>query len=304
MKKNLSIIQVILVFSSASILFLAGCSGGGGASFVPGTDVINESGGTTDGSGLSSNEQILVENGNIVVNVDHGKLAIDGVDLKLVVQDENGDWILADDVEITVQNNSGETVSGYVVVDPKTGIITFVPDKPLDVSETYTIIVKVGDLVHEATIIVAVDDTGSGDESMFASVTLYDSGSYSLSMADLMSNGKAIFGWKFGETPSVFSIRLGNIEEGAEVYLTAYGIYNIDGHKNEVFYQRWDSGADAGKPVKDYKWAGNTLTVNEVDTTLDTTDVNYSFWSTYIEITIMKDGEDITASSGATLFVN
>lgn len=44
MKKNLSIIQVILVFSSASILFLAGCSGGGGASFVPGTDVINESG--------------------------------------------------------------------------------------------------------------------------------------------------------------------------------------------------------------------------------------------------------------------
>lgn len=307
MNKNISIIKLILIFTASSVLFLSGCSGGGGgSSSVPGSDVVNETGGTTEGSGVSSNDQIEVENGNIVVNVVDGVLAIDGVDLRLVVEDSNGTWVLADGVAVTVNNNSGEAVPGQVVVDPETGVITFVPDEPLDVSETYTIIVTVGDQIHEATIIVAVDDTGTGDESMFASVPLYSTGSHSFSMDELIVNGKAILGWEFGESPENFTVKLENIEDGAEVFLTAYGTYNIPGHESEVYYQKWGSGSGSneGKPVKDALWNGGTLTVDEADYTLDSGDNDYSFWSTYLEIVIIKDGEDITASSGATLKIN
>lgn len=307
MNKNISIIKLILIFTASSVLFLSGCSGGGGgSSSVPGSDVVNETGGTTEGSGVSSNDQIEVENGNIVVNVVDGVLAIDGVDLRLVVKDANGTWVLADGVAVTVNNNSGEAVPGQVVVDPETGVITFVPDEPLDVSETYTIIVTVGDQIHEATIIVAVDDTGTGDESMFASVPLYSTGSHSFRMDELIVNGKAILGWEFGESPENFTVKLENIEEGAVVYLTAYGTYNIPGHESEVYYQKWGSGSGSneGKPVKDALWNGGTLTVDEADYTLDSGDNDYSFWSTYLEIVIIKDGEDITASSGATLKIN
>ncbi len=301
MNKNISIIKLILIFTTSAVFFLSGCSGGGGgSSSVPGSDVVNETGGTTDGSGVSGNEQIEVENGNIVVNLVDGVLAIDGKDLQLVVKDANGNWVLADGVTVTVNNNSGEAVAGQVVVDPETGVITFVPDEPLDVSETYTIIVTVGDQVHEATIIVAVDDKDTGDESMFASVPLYSTGSHSFSMDELMQNGKAIFGWEFGENPESFTIKLENIEEGAEVFLTAYGTYNIPGHESEVYFQKWESG----DPVEEYKWGGNTLSVNEQDYTLDSEENDYSFWSTYLEIVIKKDGEDITSSSAATLIVN
>lgn len=302
MNKNIILIKLILIFTTGAVLFLSGCSGGGGgSSSVPGSDVVNETGGTTDGSGVSGNDQIEVENGNIVVNVVDGVLAIDGVDLQLVVQDENGDWIIASDVSIIVKNNSGEALAGEVVVDPETGVITFVPEEPLDVSETYTIVVTVGDSVHEATIIVAVDDTNTGDESMFASVTLYSSGSYSLGLNEIMVNGKAIFGWEFGESPGAFTVKLENIEDGAEVFLTAYGTYNIPGHESEVYYQKWSS---TGEPVKDFKWSGFQIRVDESDYTLDSDDNDYSFWSTYLELRIIKDGEDITASSGATLIVN
>ena len=301
MNKNISIIKLILIFTTSAVFFLSGCSGGGGgSSSVPGSDVVNETGGTTDGSGVSGNEQIEVENGNIVVNLVDGVLAIDGVDLQLVVKDGSGNWVLADGVTVTVNNNSGETVSGQVVVDPETGVITFVPDEPLDVSETYTIIVTVGDQVHETTIIVAVDDTDTGDESMFASVPLYSTGSHSLSINELMHNGKAIFGWEFGESPESFTIKLENIEEGAEVFLTAYGTYNIQGHESEVYFQKWETG----DPVEDYEWAGNILFVNEQDYTLDSEDNDYSFWSTYLELRIIRDGVDITSSSAATLIVN
>ena len=88
------------------------------------------------------------------------------------------------------------------------------------------------------------------------------------------------------------------------VYLTAYGTYNIPGHESEVYYQKWGSGPNEGKPVKDALWDGGTLTVDEADYTLDSGDNDYSFWSTYLEIVIIKDGEDITASSGATLKIN
>jgi hypothetical protein len=298
---------VIIIFTTAAVLFLSGCSGGGGSSSAPGSDVVNETGGTTDGSGVSGNEQIEVENGNIVVNPVDGVLAIDGIDLQLVVQDENGSWVLAEDVTVSVYNNSGEAVSGEVAVDPETGVITFVPEDPLDVSETYTISVTAGDSVHETTIIIAVDDTGSGDESMFASVPLYSTGSYSLGMNELIVNGKAILGWEFGESPERFTVKLENIEEGAEVFLTAYGTYNIPGHESEVYYQKWASTGELfneGEPVKDFKWSGFTIRVDESDYTLDSADNDYSFWSTYLELRIIRDGEDITALSGAVLKVN
>jgi len=308
MNKNISIIKLILIFITGAALFLSGCSGGGGgSSSVSGSDVVNETGGTTDGSGVSGNDQIEIENGNIVVNVVDGVLAIDGVDLQLVVQDGDGNWVLAADVSIIVKNNSGEALAGEVVVGSETGVITFVLDEPLDVSETYTIVVTVGDSVHEATIIVAVDDTGTGDESMFASVPLYSTGSHSFNMNELIVNGKAILGWEFGESPERFTLKLENLEEGAEVFLTAYGTYNIPGHESEVYYQKWASTWGdyiEGEPVKDYLWDGRTLVVDESDYTLDSADNDYSFWSTYLKLRIIKDGEDITASSGATLKIN
>lgn len=305
MSSNRCLIKLMVIFIMAAIFFISGCSGSGGGSLsVPDSGVVNKTGGSTDGSGLSGNEQIAVENGNIVVNLVDGVLTIDGEDIQLVVKDENGNWVLADDVTIVVNNNSGESVAGEVKVDPETGIIIFVPDNPFDVSETYTIIVTVGDQVHEATVIVAVDDTDAGEESMFASVPLYSTGNHEFGMEELLHNGKAIFGWEFGEMLESFTVRLMDIEEGAVVYLTAYGTYNIPGHGNEVYYQRWASGELEGEPVRDYLWSGGAISVNEEDCTLDTDDNDYSFWSTYLEIVIIKDGEDITSSSGAILKIN
>ena len=107
-----------------------------------------------------------------------------------------------------------------------------------------------------------------------------------------------------------------NIETGAKVLLTAYGVYNIAGHLDEVYYQRWATHQNwwikPGDPVKDYQWKGanhltytGTIWVDERDSTLDGPhgEPDYSFWSTYFEIKIIKHGEDITATSAAQLVI-
>jgi hypothetical protein len=314
MKKYTSLLKLILLLTAATTLIFTGCfEGNDSTTSIAGSDIVNESGGTTDGSGVSSNENIEVESGNIVVNSTEGVLAINGADLQLVVKDSDNNWVLAENITVVVTDNAGNTVTGSVSVDPDTGVITFVPDSPLTVSETYTIAVTVGEEVYEATVVLAADDT-TQCESLFSSVPIVSSvsnlldssGIYSISLADMIVNDKALFGWEFG-TPAVgFKVSLDGLVDGSEVYLTAYGVYDITGHETEIYYQRWLSGDNAGEPVKDFVWNVSeitVITVNEVDDSLDSDDNDYSFSKTYLEIKVMKDGVDITATSGVTLKV-
>ncbi len=298
MTNKIRLLISIVTLIAAVIPAATGCSGGGGST-VPSTEVVNDTGGSTDGSGVSSVSGITVESGNIVVVVEDGQITINGDNLQLAQQNEDGSWQLAENITISVTDNSGAVITGSIIIDEDTGVITFVPDTSLDVSETYTITVTVDGTDYQATVIVAVDDTET-EESLFADVPDGVAGNYSIK--DLIVNGQAIFGWVFGEDPQSFKIRLENIDEGAEVYFTAYGVYNIEGHQNEIYYQRWSSGDNEGEPVKDFVWSGFTISVNEEDVSLDG-EVDYSFWSTYIELKVMKDGEDITASSTVTFIV-
>ncbi|HPQ55283.1 MAG TPA: hypothetical protein PK253_18680 [Spirochaetota bacterium] len=291
-----------------------GCSGGGGGSDAPvaAQDIVNTTGGNNTTSGVSGVPGITVENGNIVVTLTDGNIAINGENLTLAVEDSNGVWQLADGISITVVSNSGATITGAIHVDPDTGVITFRPDSSLDVNETYTITVTVNGVEYQATVVVAVDNTGE-ENSMFAGVTLRNAGTYAIS--DLLVNGKAIFGWQFGTN---FQIWLTNVEPGATVKLTAYGIYDIEGQENNVYFQRWESD---NTPVEDFIWIENTgtsasstfvITVNPEDSTLDVYNTSgeepvlvtdYSFATTYFQLTVTKDGDDITATSSVTVNV-
>ncbi len=301
--KNRIKLSTSLIFLASLVLFaVTGCSGGGSSeagAAVPATQVVNTTGGSTEGTGVSSTEDIEVQNGNIVVNVENGHITLNGDNVQLAEQQADGSWILADGITITVADNSGANVSGTINVDPSTGLITFVPDASLTVSETYTITVTVNGVVYEATVILAVDNTES-DESLFASVPIGTPGSYT--MQDLNVNGKILFGWIFGAEKKRFSIKLTDLEAGAIVSLTAYGTYNIEGHQNDVFFQRWGGGSLDGTPVQDYLWTGFKITINEEDVSLDG-ETDYSFWGTYLELKVMKDGVDITATSGVKLVV-
>ncbi len=252
-------------------------------------------------SGISSNFNVTVENGVLVINTDdEGAIVIDGTELTLVVDDGNGGLSLADGVSIALSDNSGNAVSGDVSVDGETGTIYFSPQSGLDSNETYTLSLEVNGQVYETTVIVSVED-GETEEPLFADVPFYPKGTYS--MNDLMVQGKAIMGWEFGESPKAFRMKLTGLGEGEVALLTIYGTYNIENHEDEVFYQRWAGGSHDGEPCKDYEWRGNIISINEDDASLDSETNDNSFWSTYVEIKIMKDGVDVTAQSEVLLII-
>lgn len=258
--------------------------------------IVNDTGGNTGGDsgeveGISDNENITVVNGKILVNVENGALAISGENVILTVLDD-GIWVLAPGVTISLKDQTGTTVTGAVIVDPVTGNLSFIPDEPLDVNNLYTITVTVGDAVYTATVIIAVDDTDL-PESMFADVSVYsESGIYPV--VDALVNGSSIFGWEF---PPRFKIRLIDVEAGAKVYLNFYGVYDVPAYSDLVFYQRWH---DSGEPVKDYDWSWcGWIWVDEIDASIDG-EIDYSFRRTYAEIRIIDgSGNDITATSAA-----
>lgn len=258
--------------------------------------IVNDTGGNTGGDsgeveGISDNENITVVNGKILVNVENGALAISGENVILTVLD-NGIWVLAPGVTISLEDQNGSTVTGTVIVDPVTGNLSFIPDEPLDVNNLYTITVTVGDSVYTATVIIAVDNTDLPD-SMFADVSVYsESGVYPV--IDALVNGKSIFGWEF---PPRFKIQLIDVETGSKVYLNFYGVYDVPAYSDLVFYQRWH---DSGEPVKDYDWSWcGWIWVDEIDASIDG-EIDYSFRRTYAEIRIIDgSGNDITATSAA-----
>jgi len=321
-KYKLLLLAALLI----NILVLTSCSEGGSGSSYSGEDTATDGTSYTgdsstedlvytsddsNTSGVTSSSDITVENGNIVVNTEDGEsITINGSNLDLVEQGDDGNWVLIDGVTITLTDNDGSTVEGTVSVDASTGVITFTPSTDLDSDETYTVSVTVDGTQYDATVIIAVDDTES-EESQFAGATYItaediSSGTFTsetYSISDIMVKGRALWGWEFGDDPTAFQIKLSGISEGETVYLTAYGTYNIEGHENEIYYQMWASGSNEGEPVKDYVWGGSAITVNEEDSSLDG-ETDYSFWATYIELKVMKDGEDVTTESDIKLIVN
>ncbi len=312
MKKMMIVLMMALSLGAYSLI---GCGGGGGGAEATAPSVVNTTGGNNGlldgGAGVTSVPGIEVVNGKIVVQVENGTISINGDNLTLT-QQVNGEWVLIDGITITLTDQDGNVISGSVIVDSVTGAISFIPASGLEVDKTYTLTVTVGGVEYTATVIVAVDDT-SEENSMFAGVTVHQElGTYNVS--DLLVNGKAIFGWEF---PPRFRIALSNLEEGASVTLTFYGIYNVEAYKDLVFFQRWEGSfifgsynVSAGDAVKDFPWYGtggynNAIGVNEQDSSIDGPDgsPDYSFWRTYAEMKITLNGEDITATSGAKVVI-
>ena len=292
-------IMVVLVLVMSLATF--GCKKDGGGTTLPTNQSVTSDSDSTstapEDSGVSNVEGIIVQNGNILVDLSNGQITINGQNLTLTEQ-VDGTWSLIAGVQITVTDNNGNTISGSIYVDPQTGNLFFIPDSPLDSGVTYTVTVTVNGTTYNATVIVSVDNLCQSN-SLFASVELRSTGTYNVK--DLIVSEKAIFGWEFGNT---FTITLSNVEAGAQVTLTAYGVYDIEGHNCEVYFQRWSG---TGAPVQDYVWNnGGAITVDNSDSSIDgeggTPD--YSFKKTYFKLKVMKDGQDITATTNAVLTVN
>jgi hypothetical protein len=255
--------------------------------------------GNSEGNGVSSVPEITVKNGTIVVDVTDGRHYHRRRQRSAHAAEPAEAGSLPTALPSRHRPTAATPITGTIGIDQATGDITFTPSNPLDVSATYTVTVTVNGVEYSATVIVSVDDTAQ-ENSLFASVPLRAAGTFAIS--DLIVNGKALFGWAFGSPAKSFSIRLANIDAGATVYLTAYGIYDIAVHQNEVYYQRWESDQT---PVKDFAWSGFTITVNEQDSSIDGAngDPDYSFATTYIELRVIKDGVDITSTSTVQVIV-
>jgi hypothetical protein len=308
-------IITLFVFLMLCFLVIIGCknpasgsgdSGGANDTEDDITDVTEETD-VTDDNGVTDEIDVTVEAGVILITVnENGAIEIDGDNIDLV--EFSGIWTLIDGISIFLEDNEGNLVGGTISVNPDTGLITFTPSTPLDPGAIYTLNVNVLGTCYTATVLIAVDvmEEDSG-ESVFADVELRDLGTYAVQ--DLIVGGKAILGWEFGANPFRIRIHMINIEPGAKVLLTAYGVYNIEGHLDEVYYQRW---VYSGNPVEDYQWKDDnyktytgTIWVDEQDSTLDGPggEPDYSFWSSYFEIKIIKEGADITAASAAQLII-
>ncbi len=250
-----------------------------------------------DTNGVSSSENIVVVDGKIVVRLQAGGIVIGGENITLTTN-AGGAWALVSGVVITIKDNNGAVVEGRIVVNDD-GTITFEPAKPLSAGLLYTVTVTLNGKTYTATVLVAIDNICKAN-SQFAAVTMRSVGNYNVT--DLIVNGKAVFGWKFGDP---FKIKMVQVENGATVKITAYGIYDVPNHACEVFFQRW---ADATKkPVQNYVWPTNNggvtgwIGVNSSDASIDG-DADYSFAKTYLEIKIFdKKGNDITAKSKANI---
>ena len=304
---------LLIIFLSVVVMFLAaGCGGNSAdkiADAVDGPGIINDTGGNGDGDGMVvhdgviEDDKIILSEGTINILIDdNGEAELDNTTLNLMDQDDNGDWFLADDVSILLTDDQGKTINltpERTVITGDDGTeeyyLTLTPDvlDALDADRTYELNLTVGEDDYIATIHLSVDDMDDVG-SLFREVQhLGETGTFS--PADLMSNGYMVYGWEFMENAKTFKISYKNAPAGSTVLLTAYGIYDIEGHTHEVYYQRWKNSGD---PVRDYEWNGGTLSVDASDITLDYEDIDYSFWRTYLKVIIRDDsGQDITSQS-------
>jgi|GEM_PF-2346752 len=249
--------------------------------------------GTGGGIGTTEGTAVQVEDGVIIVNVDEND--------NFVIQGENIEIPEGAVVDITVTDSDGNELEGDVMQDAD-GNYVFVPDpaNPLVSGGEYEVTVTVNGTEYTETVIISLDNV-NGLNSKFSSAKGYAAGTFGMSSL-LNDDGEAIFGWDF-ETAYSFNFTMQNMPSGASAYITAYGVYEIEGHEGEVYYQRWSA---TGLPVKDCRIAANsTFTMNPEDAAIQKSDGSYyEFSKTYVEI-VIKDaaGNDITATSGATLLI-
>lgn len=254
----------------------------------------SQDGGNSTGSGVSTTDDssVSAENGSVVIDVDdNGTVNIGGGE---------ADLSDAQSVEIVVTDSEGNTIYGETSVD-EDGNYTFTPDTTtsLEGGESYTVTVVADGVSYEETVIISVDDTAE-ENSKFASAGGFATGSFDLS--DLLTDdGEVIFGWDFDDADD-FNFSISDVPAGATVLITGYGIYDIEGHEDEVYYQRWTSG----EAVKDYDITGyGAITVDPTDSSIMKEDgTYYDFTTTYFEIVILdSEGNDITATCGAALSI-
>jgi peroxiredoxin len=262
--------------------------------FIP----SNGSGGNSTGGGISSHpdSSLIVENGTISLEKDEFEnITVAGTFIN--VSDS--------DVEIVLTDGNGNEITGSVV--ERDNKLIFVPDSetPILAGEHYdvTVIVDGNELEETEKIVISVDDMSAAD-SKFKTAQGFDTGSFAIT--DLLNdNGEAVFGWDFNDGEQ-FYFKVTNAPDGVKLILSAYGIYDIDGHKNEVYYQYFISNGEPDKPVKNLDIPFNyTLRVNPKDYVIQKEDGGFEdFATTYIEFTIVdSEGYDITESVDAIVEV-
>lgn len=131
-------------------------SGSGGSSAVSGEDPKTQTQDVNGDVGSSTSDQITIvgtgENRVVLVNVDdNGKIVITGENLTLVELND-GNWQLVEGIEVSLKDAAGNIIPGTVYVNPATGDITFTPSVPLEIGETYTLVVTVNGETHTATV--------------------------------------------------------------------------------------------------------------------------------------------------------
>lgn len=253
--------------------------------FVASVDnTSNDTGGNGDGDGITTVSEITVENGELVIS---------------------GEYLNIDDVTVTLVDSDGNTVEGTLVQDPVTGEITFEPSEPLEVSETYTLTVEEnGEVLHEGLVVISVDNT-SQLNSLFSQVDdksddIAANGRTTYTFSELAQGSRVIVGWDF-ENVGSFNFKISNLPAGWTVKLTAYGIYDIEGYRDQVFYQKWKS---SGEPVKDFTLPQNyTIMVDATDSLLDSGPWgDVSFCETFMELKVYdQNGAEMTEFSDAEI---
>ena len=253
------------------------------------------------GTGATSNpDAVDVVSGKIVVKTVNGKVTVNSTELTLVSIIGNL-WMLADGVNITLTDKAGNIITVTVVIDQLTSAISLIPSSPLDSDSFYTLnlSVTVNGVVtnYVVKVIVSVDNTNEAN-SFFAGITLNKT-SGTFNVKDTLKDGKSYFGWEF--LPR-FNIWLTGLESGAYADLTFYGVYDETMYKDMVFYQRWIGSQE---PVKNYKWFGGQISVDETDSSIDGPETDYSFKKTYLEMKVYDSlGNDITSSSNAVINIS
>ena len=257
-------------------------------------------------NGISTNPDIIIQNGILSVNLKSGMLTTSSSQTaQLVVNNQiNGTLSLKDII-------SGGSINGVTVVTMDK--ITFTPDKPLHSNMVYQFVFLENstNIQHKENIFISVANL-CNPESYFSKVPVQKSvpGSNEVRNIEIQnaiskdssSEPIAIIAWDHSTSKS-FYFKILNRSTGAKYKIvSSLGVYNIPGHECELYHQR-----DSNSPFPtwtDYNYGSKVTKVTSEDTMIHhpITKEFYSFSKTYLLIKVFNQSNvDITSADNATL---
>ncbi len=250
------------------------------------------------GDGTTTSQDMFVERGVLVGNLSCGKLTKnDGTEAQVV---KNG----AINGSFVVKDINGNTVSGTTMIIADDFL--FIPAAAFQMNKVYTITFTItGGGTFTENIFMAIDNTCAAN-SLFEQATVFGSTTTtnlsSNVIADNNGLNKSIMGWDFSQ--GRFYMTLGNKTAGAKYILTLYGVYDIQYHNCEVYYQRFATTPFNTVENIDITNSGR-MHVDETDSSLPNGSGGYyDFSKTYIQIKVYDaNNNDITTTDTATMLL-